>query len=67
MQKRVQQFLLFQMADFVKNAMDSVANWNKQMNQERKEKRTAFFDMQVGSDETVKCSTTLYNYFSSKY
>ena len=35
------------MANFVKNAMESVANWNKQMNQERKEKRTAFFDMQT--------------------
>ena len=36
-----------QMADFVRSAMDSVANWNKAMNQERKERRTAFFDMQT--------------------
>ena len=36
-----------QMADFVKRAMKSVASWNKQMNQERREKRAAFFDMQT--------------------
>jgi hypothetical protein len=33
--------------DFVEKAVKSVAEWNKAMNAERREKRTAYFDLQV--------------------
>ncbi len=34
-------------ADFVERAVRSTAEWNKNMNQERREKRQAYFDMQT--------------------
>ena len=36
-------------ADFVQKAVHSTADWNKQMNTERREKRKAYFDMQTFS------------------
>ncbi len=35
------------MVDFIQKAVKSAAEWNKNLNQERKEKRQAYFDMQT--------------------
>ncbi|TRY72036.1 hypothetical protein TCAL_01128 [Tigriopus californicus] len=34
-------------ADFVEKAVQSASDWNKQLNQEKREKRRAYFDMQT--------------------
>lgn len=36
-----------QLANFIEKAVQETADWNKKMNQERKEKRKAYFDMQT--------------------
>jgi len=36
-----------QLANFIEKAVAETAEWNKKMNQERREKRTAYFDLQT--------------------
>ncbi len=35
------------LVDFIQKAVKSAADWNKKLNQDKKEKRAAYFDMQT--------------------